>query len=362
MPAAPPASDAGLLTIIVDACYVLAGAALLIWCGVFLVRIRQLRSAKREAVAEERLTGLVLDQISGYQPTPGIDRFGSLAGWERRLLLRVLRNLIEQTKGRDQSHLIRLLQRTGFQERAFIELARGPAAQRQAAGEILAFFDDAASIAALHAARHDRDRGVRQTALRALLAKDQVSSLRELLEQLDVSPQDPPLSLAEIFSQLPARLHPEAIARLEGGQLPPEWRRMLAIALGRKQVLAAFDALAALRHSPAPRVRAASWVALAELGDPRVGDFVHEGLEDESPDVRQAACHCAGKLGGPSTPPNLARRLDDPDWWVRYQAARALLEFGDAGRQLLEEHSGTASEEDAGWQVLHEPEDRPHAG
>lgn len=359
MPVSPPASEAALLNGIIQASYWLAAASVLVWCGVFLVRIRRLRHQRREAAAEERLTTLVLDQLSGYQGAA--DTLTALAGWERRLLLRVLRNLIEQTKGQDQTHLVRLLQQAGFQDQAFGELKDGPPGRRQAAAEILSFFDDEASLAALQAARHDQDRAVRQTAVRALLARDQISSVREMLEQLNVSEDDPPLSLAEIFSQLPARLQPEAIKLITDDHLPPEWRRMLAISLGRRQVLTAFDHLAALRHSPAPRVRAAAWVALGELGDPRAGEFVPAGLIDASADVRQAACRCAGKLGGPEVLPLLVNLLADPEWWVRHDAARALLEFGEEGRRRLEEHSRHATEDDAGWQALHTREEAPHA-
>ena len=358
MPVSPPASEATLLNGIALACYWLAAASLLVWLAVFVMRIRRLRQQKREAAAEERLTGLVLDQLAGYQGEP--TALTALAGWERRLLLRVLRNLIEQTKGQDQTQLVQLLQRTGFQEQAFRELARGPAALRQDAAEVLSFFTDEASLTALQSARNDPDRAVRQTAIRALLARDRVSSLREMLEQLDYSREDPPLALTEIFLRLPARLQPEAITLVADERLPTEWRRMLAISLGRRQVLDSFGVLISLWKSPAPRLRAAAWVALSELGDPRAGEFVAAGLADAVPDVRMAACRCAAKLGGPDVLPVLAGLLTDPEWWVRHEAAQALLEFGEEGRHRLEAHSRTVTEDDAGWQALHGREEVPH--
>lgn len=358
----PPASDAALLAGIAQACYWLAGISVLVWLGVFAVRLRRLRQHRREIAAEERLTGLVLDQLSGYQAAAGVSALENLAGWERRVLLQVLRNLIEQTKGQDQSHLIRLLERSGFRDEAFRELRHGPPARRQTAAEILSFFHDGATLDALQAARKDPDPGVRQTVLRALLARDQVDSLSEMLAQLDVSRDDPPLSLAEIFQHLPSRLHSQAVGLVADETLPVEWRRMLAIALGRRQVLEAFDTLAALRQSPAPRMRAAAWVALSELGDPRAGEFIAGGLADAAPDVRQAACRCAGKLGGPEVLPALTRLLADPEWWVRHAAARALLEFGQEGQRLLEGLTRGAPADDAGWQALHTREEAPHVG
>lgn len=353
MPASPPASDPALLAAIVNTCWVLSTAATAVWGGVFAVRVRRLRRVRLEAAAEEELTGRVLDQISGYaakSPRAGFDR---LPRWKRGVLLRVLCRLIEQTKGRDQGQLVGLLRDAGFRDRALADLRRGTGLQRQDACTVLGHFDDEASTAGLRAALRDPDGAVRLTAARALLLKDHVTSLHELLDRLDFSREDPPLILAEIFGNLPARLHEEAVTLLRE-PLPPEWLRMLAVALARQQVLAAFEAVADLRRSPVPRVRAAAWVALHELGDPRAGDLVAEGLRDPSPDVRQAASRCAGRLGGPDVLPLLAALLRDPDWWTAFRAARALLAAGPAGRALLEAHARTAPEDDAGRQALRE--------
>ena len=108
--------------------------------------------------------------------------------------------------------------------------------------------------------------------------------------------------------------------------------------------------------APTPRLRAAAWVALRELGDPEAGGLLATGLRDESTTVRRAACRCAGTCGGSDTLPLLVGLLDDSDWWVRYEAASALCEFGDEGRRLLERHSLPAADDDVGLQVLRERE------
>lgn len=350
--ASPPVSDSALLGGIAVTCAVCAVAAIAVWCGVFLVRAARLRQARLAAMAEEQLTGLVLDQLSGYSGSA--PQLQNLPEWKRRLLLRVLQNLIEQTKGRDQANLIAILRDASFHATAMENLRRGRAAERQVACTVLGFFEDARSIEALQAALLDRDDAVRLTAARALLQKDRVDSLRDLLGHLPFSPTDPPLALAELFAYLSPRLHPEAIALLRARALPPEWLRMLAIALGRRQVLDAFDAIASLRHAPEPRVRAAAWVALTELGDPRAGEYVLEGLRDESPDVRQLAGQCAGKLGGPEALPAMAAQLTAGSWWNRYHAANALLEFGAAGSAALQTYLATAPDDDPARQAWRE--------
>jgi hypothetical protein len=361
MSVSPPVSDAALLAAVANTCVGLTIAAVAVWSGVFVVRVRRLRNARLESAAEEELTGRVLDQISGYAGKSGGDGLGALPGWKRRVLLRVLCGLIEQTKGRDQGQVVDLLRVAGFRDEALNDLRRGNGPRRQDACSVLGCFDDEASTAALRSALADRDGGVRITAARALLQKDRVDSLRELLECLAFSREDPPLVMAELFANLPTRLQGEAVAMLRD-PLPAEWLRIVAIALARQQAPDVFEPIAALRHSPAPRVRAAAWVALRELGDPRAGDFVAEGLVDPSPDVRQAASRCAGLLGGPEVLPVIAGMLRDPDWWTAFRAAHALLDAGPAGRARLEEHARTAPAGDAGRQALLEQEADPLAG
>lgn len=329
-------------------------ASVFVWLAVFGVRIARLRRAAAETKAEEELTTLVLDQLSGYEPSAS--RFATLPTWKRALLLRILQNLIEQTKGRDQANLVAILRAAGFAETAHHHVVHGRAAERQSACAILSRLDEDTARTALHGALSDPDSGVRLAAARALLQRDWVDSLHQLLAHLPFSSDDPPIALAEIFAHLPARLRSEAIALLSDDALPPEWLRLLALALARNQVFEAFDAIAALRHASIPRVRAACWVALTELGDPRVGEFVAEGLRDEAPDARQVAAYCAGKLGGPELLPHVAALLTQGGWWNRYHAARALLEFGAEGVAALERHLATGPDDDPARQAWRERE------
>lgn len=345
MPASPPASELSLLSGLVAASVVFALLALLVWSGVFVVRMLRLRHARLEAAAEEELTGIVLDQLSGYGAAAL--KLNLLSDWKREILLRILQNLIDQTKGRDQANLIRILHDAGFQQTALEHLRNGARpALRQGACGVLGYFEDAASIAALQVALDDTDPAVRLTAARALLRKDRIDSIVILLRQLRFAPEDPPLVLGEIFALLPARLLAEAVRLLGTRDLPPEWLRMLVLALARRQVFEAFDAIASLCHAPEPRVRSAAWVALTELGDPRAGEIVLEGLRDPVADVRQVAGQCAGKLGGPEVLPELQRLAAEGGWWNRYHAATALASFGPDGRQALAAMVATAPPDD----------------
>ncbi|MFV8756660.1 aldo/keto reductase [Nannocystaceae bacterium ST9] len=100
------------------------------------------------------------------------------------------------------------------------------------------------------------------------------------------------------------------------------------------------DTHAAVRRAAAARLGRVDDLALAELA---VGWLV-EALADRFPSVRDSACHAlAGLAGGESTRPDrhapafaLARRMiDDPVWWVRRAAARALAAVIEDPRQAV---------------------------
>lgn len=353
MPDSLPASDLLLLDAIVLLCWTLAAAAILVWVVAFILRLRRIRDAAQVAQTEEWLTGMVFDELAGIPPPP--ETYRQMTDAQRRVLLQVMQRIVGQIKGDEERSLVALMQRIGFLDTALANMSSRKATQRQSACIVLSHFDDEAAIAALQQALKDADRAVRLTAARALLQRDRIDSLRSLLQNLDLSAEDPPLILTEIFSRIPARLEPEAVELLSQ-PIHEEWKRMLTLALGRNQVRAAFDPIVALTQAPAARLRAAAWVALKEMGDPRVADLVPRGIRDENASVRQAACACAAKFGEPAVVAQLLSALHDFDWWVRFAAANALCDLGPAGRAALERHCATAIETDVGLQVLRERE------
>jgi HEAT repeat protein len=147
--------------------------------------------------------------------------------------------------------------------------------------------------------------------------------------------------------------------------MPVNWRRMLVIALGRARVPGALDAITSLLREEDPRLRAAAWIGLAELGDRTVYAMMAKGLADSSADVRITACHCAKRLQATDCIPALRGLLQaDGDWWVRYRAAQALADMGPEGRSaLLGSATGSSPHSaDMGLLVLREYDaERAHA-
>ena len=267
----------------------------------------------------------------------------------------MLQRLISQIKGGYQMNLVAMMQREGFMDVALKSLHSRSARSRHAACTVLSYFSDPAAIAALGQALKDENLAVRIVAAHALIQKDQIDFLPQLLADLKFSPEDPPLIMAEIFARLPNRLWSQAIQMLDN-PIPDEWKRMLAIALGRNHAAEAIPALHRLSQHPSGRVRAAAWVAFLELGDAQAGKYVMEGLKDPSATVRQAACRCAGAFGDPESSEYLVGLLQDEDWWVRFAAAQGLYDLGGTSRECLEDRTKAAADNDVALLVLRERE------
>jgi HEAT repeat protein len=56
---------------------------------------------------------------------------------------------------------------------------------------------------------------------------------------------------------------------------------------------------------------------------------------DEDWRVRAQAARALGAVGVAEAVPELTRALSDRSWWVRFRAALALAQLGDAGRSVL---------------------------
>ncbi|MDH5730112.1 MAG: HEAT repeat domain-containing protein, partial [Gammaproteobacteria bacterium] len=67
--------------------------------------------------------------------------------------------------------------------------------------------------------------------------------------------------------------------------------------------------------------------ALAALNDPTAIHFAFEFIDHEKWYVRVQAVNAIGRLGTAKEVPYLVARLSDPEWWVRYRAARAIVKM-----------------------------------
>ncbi len=142
----------------------------------------------------------------------------------------------------------------------------------------------------------------------------------------------------------------------------PELTRYVALTLGAFQTLdakapsgKAVDPLAELARALDPKqppiVRGGAAVSLAKhaarldgrLDDPRAVAALGEAGGDGDPELRQVAVYALGFFGGEPALKLLRDRLNDPDRFVRYNAAVALARRGDpAARGTVREMLATA--------------------
>ncbi len=143
-------------------------------------------------------------------------------------------------------------------------------------------------------------------------------------------------SRSRIAAQL-ERLAPEPGARL----VPllrdpnPKVRFWGARLLGRYPDLGE-QALIALAWDRNANVRAAAMETLGSRSGPAVATVVQAGLDDPAWFVRVHAARAVGRVVGAPAAPTIARLLADPQWWVRTAAKDALRMIGSEGvPQLL---------------------------
>ncbi len=100
-----------------------------------------------------------------------------------------------------------------------------------------------------------------------------------------------------------------------------------------------------LRHTHDPRLWAS---VLRHLNDPDHLGFVRDCCSHKVWFVREQAANALGRAGGPEDVDRLIALLTDPEWWVRYRAAEALLKLPFLKRDELESRvrqAGTAASE-----------------
>lgn len=156
---------------------------------------------------------------------------------------------------------------------------------------------DPRAAAALMEALKDSDKGVRETALSAL-----------------VSMRDPRI------------VDPLTVALKDSD---PDIRERAAFGLGQLRDPRAIDPLAGALHDSSTAVREHAAFALGQIRDRRAASPLMSALHDDSSDVRRQAAFSLGELRDPSAVDPLVNALKDSDANVREHAAFALGQIGD---------------------------------
>ena len=179
---------------------------------------------------------------------------------------------------------------------------------------------------------------MRLTAALSLAAEGQAPTPEEVIRRLGIGEGEMSLLTVMLLVEMAQTDVENVRSLLLDAATTPATRAAAAEALARSDDFAAVPIIAALAvdtdpwASELPRYLG----ALAEIEHPAGSAAVLHCLDSPSAEVRAAAARAAGRIGIEPALDRLERLLGDADWWVRFQAAHALLRFGDEGKSRLQ--------------------------
>jgi HEAT repeat protein len=310
----------------------LAGLSLTAMTGLIIRRARQNRRAANDEARRKELKTLAWDLMDN--PTRLNEMKEQLRPDDRRLLLKLFREMLEQIRGNYAERFVILMRRLGLMEECIERLRNKAWWIRVDACSTLGYFGEVDSKLALYTALEDPVPEVRVEAARSLARAGAVTSVTELTQYLVTEDASPSMPVVALFRSLGRDAVPELIALLEGDS--HQSAKALAIdALGHIGDLQAVPSLLHFYHHPVKTIRIGVMQALSLLRDPGALPAVLLAMSDPDWEVRAQAASCAGYIGANDAIAMLEHLLDDDFWWVRYYAAGALFALGADGIAAL---------------------------
>lgn len=325
--------------------------ALTILVGLQIVwlRLSMLRTQRREQSLTLKWRPLLNAAIAGES----VGNLPGLAARDRLLFMKLWLHLQQAVRGEASEGLNGIARRLGCDERMRSLLDGGNRAERLLAILALGHMRDKESWAALARAAYSGDSASSVHALWAMVQTDAARAAHEMAPLL-LRRSDWPLSqLANILQNARAEWAPvlaDALGRVTPAELPQALRLVAALRMDLP-----LEQLRGYLASPDVEV-VLSALRLANV--PGVLAQVRGHLASEDWRVRVQAVRALGELGDRSDVERLRALLSDPQWWVRYRAAQALLALPFLSAAELEDlrHAGDRYAADMIAQVTAEQE------
>jgi HEAT repeat protein len=306
-------------------------------CGVALVILVGLASysswAKRRSSARNLTRERYIELLKA-----GADKLeGDATVFADDVLTDLVVDLLELVRGDEKARFAERAARLGAVARLHERLRRGNVRVRVLAAVALANFNDIETQEALTEALDDRNPRVGRVAALSLAATGKSPAPKEVIRRLRIGEHEASLLIVMLLVGM-AQSDVESVRSL---LLDPgtseDLRAATAEALAACNDVAAVPDIARLamdadpRSGELPRFLA----ALADIGHPAGSMAVLHWLDSSSAQVRAAAARAAGRIRVEPALDRLESLLGDPDWWVRFQAAQALLRLGEEGQSRL---------------------------
>ncbi|MDO9235582.1 MAG: HEAT repeat domain-containing protein [Aquabacterium sp.] len=314
----------------------------LLLCGMsviamIMVTVRRMHIQKRDLMTAKRKdelircfhaflnSGFVFTKASLPTITPG----------HYPLILRIALDITRSLKGDELQRVVELLNLWEVLPYLLNTVKNGSRGKRIQALSMLSHYRDAASYQALLENAEHADMYIQMAALRGLAMRAQPQDVPAIVDKVIRAKGEMrnSLMLSDILRQFGEQIVPDLIKLVRSDA-------QLEVCLGGVMALGAIgssdavDTLIELAEEEGP-LRARAIASMASIGDERAAYAIAAQLESDNVEVRIQAVMALGKMKILGTLPDLAVRLADDNWWVRFRAAEALYLLGDVGIATL---------------------------
>jgi HEAT repeat protein len=245
--------------------------------------------------------------------------------------------LLELVRGDGKARFAERMAKVGAVARLHARLLRGNVRDRVLAAAALANFEDKETKAALTEALDDRNPRVARIAALSLATIGNAPPPMEVIRRLGGGEHEASLLIAMLLVESAQSDVASVRLLLFDPDASADLKAVVAEALALCNDIAAAPAIAdlAMNADPGANELPRYLGALADIGHPATGPAVLKWLDSSSAQVRAAAARAAGRIGIATALDGLEALIGDPDWWVRFETANALLRLGAEGRRRL---------------------------
>lgn len=301
------------------------------------LRFMQQRQDKREQAWSGQLKKEMIVWLN--TPDSDVSVLQQAAKEHPRQMVRLLTHTAALLEGQDHARLVGLCKDLGLQQYMLSELVRGRFGQRLKSAEALAFFNTDEVAGALTMSLADPNPELRLAAARSLAQQERpvpASALR------DAQWEDSAL-VDGLFKQLALHQTSDLVELVQDTSVMPERRVSALDALATTGDFTLLPVFIDMTSDTLAAVREVAVKGLGTFGHPKAKAAIESLLDDGQYRVRAAAARAVGQIQLEPLYNNVAQRLDDESWWVRFAAAESLASCGQKGLWVLREVQANGS-------------------